>query len=59
MSLVNAGIEPLVLAFEVESPVLLEVAVADDRSEGEDGLGAVQAPSRASQIEAVGYDSLN
>jgi hypothetical protein len=56
LSLVNAGIESLVLALEVESPVLLEVAVADDRSQGEDGLGAVQAPSRASQIEAVGYE---
>jgi hypothetical protein len=27
LSLVNAGIESLVLALEVESPVLLEVAV--------------------------------
>jgi hypothetical protein len=45
-----------VLALEVESPVLLEVAVADDRSQGEDGLGAVQAPPRASQIEAIGYE---
>jgi hypothetical protein len=35
----GAGVEPLVLAGEVESPVLLEVAVADDRAQGEDGWG--------------------
>jgi hypothetical protein len=45
LSLLNAGVESLVLAFEVESPVLLEVAVADDGAQGEDGFGAVQAPS--------------
>ena len=56
MSLFNAGIEPLVLAFEVELPVLLEVAVADDGSEGEDGLGAVQAPPGSSDVETVGYE---
>jgi hypothetical protein len=56
LSLVDAEVEALVLAFEVESPVLLEVAVADDCPQGENGLGAVQAPSRASQIEEVGYE---
>jgi hypothetical protein len=45
-----------VLAGEVVAPVVLEVAVGDDCPQGEDGLGAVQAPSRASQIEAVGYE---
>jgi len=47
------------LASEVESPVLFEVAVADHRPQGQDCLGAIQSPSRASQVEAVGYDSLN
>ena len=42
------------LAGEVESPVFREVAVADDRAQGEDCLGAVQAPSRAADREAVG-----
>ena len=46
--------EPLVLAGEVEAPVFPEVAVADDRAEGEDGFGAVQAPSGPSYVEAVG-----
>jgi hypothetical protein len=59
LSLLNAGVEPLVLAFEVVVPVLLEVAVADDCAQGEDGFGAVQSPSRASYVEAVGDDSLN
>ena len=56
MSLVNAGVEPLVLTGEVEAPVLLEVPVADDGAEGEDGLGAVQAPSGPSDVETVGYE---
>ena len=56
MSLVNAGVEPLVLAFEVESPVLFEVAVADDCAKGEDCLGAVQAPSGPADRETVGYE---
>ena len=38
---------------------LTSEAVADDRAQGEDGFGAVQAPSRASYVEAVGDDSLN
>jgi hypothetical protein len=42
-----------VLAGEVEAPVVLEVA-ADDRAQGEDRFGAVQSPSRASYVEAVG-----
>jgi hypothetical protein len=54
LSLHGAGVEPLVLAGEVEAPVLGEVAVADDRAEGEDGFGAVQAPSGSSYVEAVG-----
>jgi hypothetical protein len=48
-----------VLAGEVEAPVFIEVAVADDGAEGEDGLGAVQSPSGPCYVEAVGDDSLN
>jgi len=44
---------------EVEWPVFLEVAVADHGAEGEDGFGAVQAPSGPADVEAVGDDSLN
>jgi len=54
LSLLGAGVEALVFAGEVEAPVLLEVAVADHGAEGEDGFGAVQAPSRASDAETVG-----
>lgn len=42
------------LAGEVVAPVLFEVAVADHCAEGEDGFGAVQAPSGPSDVEAVG-----
>jgi hypothetical protein len=45
-----------VLAGKVVPPVLLEVAVGDDGSQGEDCLSAVQAPPGASQTEAVGYE---
>ena len=54
MPLLGAGVEALVLAGEVEAPVLLEVAVADHRAQGDDGFGSVQAPSRASYAETVG-----
>lgn len=42
------------LAGEVEAPVFLEVPVADHRAQGQDGFGAVQAPSGPSNVEAVG-----
>ena len=45
------------LAGEVEPPVLLEVAVADHCPQGEDGFGAVQAPSGPSYVETVGVDA--
>jgi hypothetical protein len=45
--------DALVLACEVLAPVLCEVSVADDRSELEDGFGAVQAPAGASDVHAV------
>jgi len=54
-----AGVEPLVLAGEVEAPVFLEVTVADDGAQGEDGFGAVEAPSRSCDAESVADDSLN
>jgi hypothetical protein len=56
LSLRSTWVEPLVFAGEVESPVLLEVAVADGGAEGEDGFGAVQAPSGSANGEAVGDD---
>lgn len=46
----------LVLAGEVVLPVVVEVAVGDEGAEGEDGFGAVEAPSGASDVEAVGDD---
>jgi hypothetical protein len=49
----RAGVEPLVLAGEVEAPVFAEVAVADHRPEGEDGFGAFQAPPCSADIEPV------
>jgi hypothetical protein len=36
-----------VLAGKMEAPVLREVAVADDRAQGEDCLGSVQSPPGA------------
>ena len=59
LSLAGAGVESLVLAGEVEPPVLLEVPVRDYGPQGENRLRAVQAPPGAAQVEAVGYDSLN
>jgi hypothetical protein len=43
-----------VLLGEVEVPVLVEVAVADDGAQGEDCLCSVEAPSGAADVEAVG-----
>ena len=53
MSLLGAGVEPLVLAGEVEGLVFLEVAVADHRAQGEDGFGAVQSPPCSGDVEPV------
>src|SRR5689334_21195289 len=38
----------------VEGPVILEVAVGDQRPELEDGFGAVESPAGAGDVEAVG-----
>jgi len=53
LALRRAGVEPLVLAGEVEAPVFLEVAVADHRAQGEDGFGAVQSPPCSGDVEPV------
>jgi len=47
------------LAAQVKCPVRLEVPVVDDGAEPEDGLGALDAPPGAGDIEAVADDSLN
>ena len=41
------------LAGELEAPVFLEVPVADHRAQGEDGFGAIQAPSGSGDVEPV------
>jgi len=51
----GAGREPLVLAFEVEAPVFIEVTVADDgaeAAEAEDSFGAVQGVLRYVRVSA-------
>jgi hypothetical protein len=53
LALFGAGVEPLVLAGEVEVPVFVEVAVADHCAQGEDGFGAVQAPACSGDVEPV------
>jgi hypothetical protein len=54
-----AEVEPLVFAGEVKAPVVVEVAVADEGAQGEDGFGSVKAPSGSGDVEAVADDSLN
>src|SRR6266540_4234491 len=46
-------VDAVVLAGEVEVPVAVEVAVGPHRAEFEDGLGAVQAPAGAADVQAV------
>jgi hypothetical protein len=43
----------VVLAGEAEAPAVVEVAVADDCAQGEDGSGAVQGPSCSGDVEPV------
>src|SRR5580704_15035500 len=38
---------------EVVAPVLVEVAVADEGAQGEDGFGAVQSPAGSGDVEPV------
>ena len=44
----------MVFADCVEVPVVLEVSVRDQCAELEDGLGAVEPPAGAGDVEAVG-----
>ena len=55
----SAGVEPLLLAGEVEAPVFAEVAVADHRPEGEDGFGAFQDVLLAINADAYSFDAAN
>jgi hypothetical protein len=48
-----AGVEPPVLAGEVEAPVVAEVAVGDHGAKGEDGFGALEPPSGSGDVEPV------
>jgi hypothetical protein len=43
----------LVVLLDVELPVLVEVAVGDDRSQEQDGFGAGQAPAGAGDVESI------
>ncbi len=43
----------MVVAGEVEVPVAVEVAVGGECAEFEDGLGALEAPAGAADVEAV------
>jgi hypothetical protein len=42
-----------VFACEVVAPVVVEVAVAEDGTQGEDGFGAVWSPAGSGDVEAV------
>jgi hypothetical protein len=57
--LVAAVVVALFLLFEVEGEVFVEVVVAGESAELEDGFGAVEAPSGACYLHAVLDDSLN
>jgi len=46
-------VDSLVFLGKVPDPVLVEVAVADHGAEFENGLGAVEAPAGAGDVEAV------
>jgi hypothetical protein len=46
-------VDAVVPAADVECPVRLEVSVVDDGAEPEDGLGSLDSPPGAGDIEAV------
>jgi hypothetical protein len=46
-------VDAVMLATQVECPVRLEVPVVDDGAEPEDGLGSLDAPPGAGDIEPV------
>ena len=49
-------VDAFVLAAEMETPVVLEVAGGDEGPELEDGLGAFESPSGARYVHSVLYD---
>jgi hypothetical protein len=51
--LVAGLVDALVFLGEVEAPVGEKVAVGDQGAELEDGLGAVQAPAGAGDVQPV------
>lgn len=53
MLLVLGLADALVFAVEVIGPVPVEVAVADDGSEPEDGFGSGQSPPGSGDLQAV------
>ena len=50
---VSSFVDALVFLVDVVWPVGVEVAVADQGAEFEDGFGAVQAPAGAGDVEAI------
>ncbi len=51
--LVVVRVDAVVLAAQVKCPVGFEVPVADDGAEPEEGLGALETPAGAGDVEAV------
>src|SRR5438034_764145 len=49
----SGRVDAVVLAGEVEVPVAVEVTVGAHRAEFEDGLGALEAPAGAADVQAV------
>src|SRR5258708_2190559 len=50
---VDGSVDALALLAEVEAPVVVEVAGGDEGAELEDGLSAVEAPSRSCDVHSV------
>ena len=51
--LVEVGVVAVFLLLEVVGEVVVEVVVADEGAEFEDGFGVVQAPAGAGDVHAV------
>jgi hypothetical protein len=52
---VTGVVEAFVFFAQVAAPLVVEVAVGNDRAELEDGLGSFQAPSGPAGAEAVDH----
>ena len=50
---IAGAVDTLVLMRKVVAPVLLEVAIADDRTHLKDGFGAIETPASAGDVHAV------